>query len=179
MARKYRKRVVKTTVKEMVEPKKFVVVRDTQEKKDYWTFIRSKYCDGTVPRHMETGDYTLEGMEHIFSIDRKASTGELSGNICTKRFVNELKRGNQLKHFFIICAFSLKDIMNFPYNSTIPNRYWRNLRVTPAFFLKKIIELECNYNVKFIFCDNNEHAKEVARAIFKQMILMYGKEINA
>lgn len=158
--------------------KTFTVIRDTQEKKGYWQFNKSEYCAGTIDRSLDTGDYTLEGMEDIFSIERKASTGELAGNVLTKRFINELKRANQLKHFFILCEFNIKDVLSFPFNSNIPPRVWPKLKITASLLLKKIIEFEIEYNVKFIFCGSAENAKEVSRSIFKKMIEKYNEKIN-
>jgi hypothetical protein len=153
-----------------------LILRDVQEKANFWTFSKSKYCDGTVEKHLVTGDYTIDQMSHIFSIERKATTGELAGNVFTKQFENELKRGNKLRHFFVICTFSLKDVLNFPYDSGIPRGIWPKLKVTSQALLKKIIEFECQYNVRFIFANDNETAKEVARSIFKRMIELYNEE---
>lgn len=171
--------MAKRKVKEPVEVVKYKIIRDTQEKVNTWNFIKSKYCDGTIDESLWTGDYTIQGMENIFSIERKASTGEIAGNVWTKQFLNELKRADKLKHFWVICEFSLKDILNFPYNSGIPKRIWPRLKVNATLILKKIIEFETNHNVKFIFAENGEVAKEAARAIFKRMIEMYGDKVNA
>lgn len=154
------------------------VIRDTREKKNVWKFIKSEHLAGTKEKSLETGDITLERYEHIFSLERKATTGELAGNITTKQFENELKRASKLRHFYVICEFSLAQIMQFPYSSGIPQKFWKKLRVTPKFFLKKIVEFECRYNVKFIFAGDGETAKEYARAIFKEMIKLYSDEIN-
>ena len=153
---------------------KYKIIRDNREKSGYWNFIASKYCSGTIDGTLSTGDYSIEGMEEIFSIERKKTTGELAGNVLTKQFVNELKRGNHLKHFFVICEFSMKDILSFPYNSGIPNVVWEKLKVTNYLILKKIIEFETLYNVRFLFVDSKENAKEVAKCIFKRMIELYG-----
>lgn len=161
----------KTSVK---STKKYKIIRDNREKVGYWNFISSKYCSGTIDGTLSTGDYSIEGMEEIFSIERKKTTGELAGNVLTKQFVNELKRGNKLKYFFVLCEFSMQDILQFPYNSGIPNNVWNKLKITNYLILKKIIEFETLYNVRFLFVDNKENAKEVAKAIFKRMLELYG-----
>lgn len=161
------------------EPKKYKVIRDVQEKKGYWEFQKSKYCDGVIDQHLLTGDYTLEGFEDIFALERKASTGELAGNVCTKQFVNELKRADRdLKHFFVICEFSLDDVMRFPYGSGIPKGVWNRLKITSHLLLKRIVEFELEHNVTFVFCGNADNAKEFASSVFKRMIEKYGNEIN-
>lgn len=161
-----------------VEPKKITIIRDTQEKKNIWRFNKADTCNGTVPESLSTGDYTIKGMEDIFSIERKASTGELAGNITTKQFENELKRGDKLKHFWVVCEFSFQDVVNFPYNSGIPNKIWPKLRVTSNYIIKRIVEMEVEHKVKFIFAGNSENAKLAAKAIFKNMADKYPGEIE-
>lgn len=166
----------KNTVK---EEKLYFVLRDTQEKKGIWQFNKSSVCAGTKDQSLDTGDYTLEGFEHIFAIERKASTGEIAGNVCTKQFANEMKRADRdLKHFFVVCEFSLQDVLNFPFGSHIPPKIWPKLKITANLLLKKIIEFEINHNVTFIFCGNATNAKEVSKSIFKRMIEKYSHEIN-
>ncbi len=126
---------------------------------------------------LDTGDYCVAGMQDTFSIERKASTGELSSNLTTKRFENELKRGNKLKHFYLVLEFSLADLMRFPYGSTIPKRIWPRLRVTPQFLLKRLIELQTKYNVQVIFAGDSDNAKVIAKAIFRRMVELYPDKV--
>lgn len=153
---------------------KFLIIRDTQEKANIWNFNKSKYCDGVIDESLETGDYTLRGLENIFTIERKASTGELAGNLYTRRFENELKRGRKLKRFYLILEFSLADMLSFPYNSGIPKRIWPKLRTNASGLLKRLIELEHKYNIHVVFAGNNDNAREIAKIIFKEMWLKYG-----
>ena len=155
---------------------KFTVLRDTQEKKNYWRFNKSAACEGTVDLHLETGDYTLRGIEEIFTIDRKANTGELSQNVCEKRFFRELVRMEKMEHPYIICDFTLEDVINFPYGSGIPQHIWPKLKISSGFLLKKIVEIETTYKVKLIFAGSN--SKELVLALFKRMAAMYGPRIK-
>ena len=58
----------------------FTVIKDTREQ-DGWTFERfdTRYhtCTGMVLQKLETGDYSLKGMENIFCVERKGSVAEL------------------------------------------------------------------------------------------------------
>ena len=62
----------------------FTVIKDTREQ-DGWTFERfdTRYhtCTGMVLQKLETGDYSLKGMENIFCIERKGSVAELAQNL--------------------------------------------------------------------------------------------------
>ncbi len=154
---------------------KFTVLRDNKEKSAYWQFNSSTSCAGTISSSLPTGDYTIQGLELVFTIERKASTGELANNLPTKRFERELQRMELFSHAYIVCEFTMKDLCNFPYNSGIPRKIWPRLRVTSTYMLKKVVELESKYKVKFIFAGDN--GKDVAKAIFKRMLEMYKDQI--
>jgi hypothetical protein len=154
--------------------KKFVIIKDTREKQS-WQFNKTQYCAGMEIDTLTTGDFTIRGLENILSLERKASTSEIATNLFEKRFYNELKRGQQLKYFFIVCEFTLEDVINFPYNSTIPNRFWKKLRMNSGLMLKKLLEIEIKYNAKIIFA--GKHGQKVALAILKQMAELYAEKI--
>jgi hypothetical protein len=157
----------------------YTVIRDKKEKSGYWQFNKSLKCNGTIDKTLLTGDYTLLNYEHIFTIERKASTGELSGNLTTRRFENELKRMAVLPHSFLLLEFDLKDICNFPLNSGIPKPIWRKLRVSAGYLLKRLVEIQCTYpNIQIIFAGNRENAQKIALQIFKEMAGRYAEKIN-
>lgn len=153
---------------------KYRVLRDTQEKKNYWDFEESEKCLGTVwaDKGLTTGDYTLEGMENIFTIERKYSTGEFSGNISQARFERELCRMDKLPHSFLIFEFTLDDVYAFPSRSSIPSKKWYKLKVSANYILKRLIEIETNHKCKVIFAGNK--GAEIATTIFKRMHELYG-----
>lgn len=155
-----------------------VICRDVQEKRRYWEFSpteKSGLYLRTDSVYMQTGDYTIKGLEDVFTIERKASTGEIAGNLPSKRFENELKRMQLFDHAYIICEFTLEDLYRFPYNSTIPPRYWRKLRTTSGYLVKRIIELEATYKARFIYAGNK--GKDIAEVIFRQMIKNYSDQV--
>lgn len=156
--------------------KKIEIIRDKQEKVNYWDFSPDNLFKGTASETMLTADYTIRGLENIFCIERKASSGEIAGNLYTKQFENELKRMEKFKHAFVVCEFLLEDLFNFPYGSGIPKIIWNKLRTNSGGLLKRLFELEVKYKCKFIFA--GQHGKEVATILFKQMAELYEKEIN-
>ncbi len=151
--------------------KKYEVLRDTQEKAYYWTFEPNERCLGTFDEKLSTGDYTIRGMEKIFTIERKFSTGEFSGNISEDRFERQLCRMDKLKHSFIILEFTMADVYAFPSRSTIPSDKWHLLRVSANFIVKRLIEIETNHNCKIIFAGND--GAKVAEAVIKRMADLY------
>lgn len=153
-----------------------LIIRDVQEKANYWDFLPSNLCKGTVVDSLKTGDYTIKGLRDQFVIERKFSSGELASNLYTKQFENELKRMQSFKHAFVVCEFLLENLFQFPYNSSIPKPIWKKLRVNSKGLLKRLFELEVKYNCKFIFAGNR--GKEVAMILFKQMLEMYPDAIT-
>ena len=81
----------------------FTVIKDTREQ-DGWTFERfdTRYhtCTGMVLQKLETGDYSLKGMENIFCVERKGSVAELAQNLGKDkyRFFAEIERMKSIKH---------------------------------------------------------------------------------
>lgn len=151
---------------------KYTVIRDQQEKNNYWDFPFSSVCDGTVVQSLKTGDYTLKGFENILTIERKFSTGEIAKNLTEKRFERELERLEKFPHPFLICEFEFNDLLTFPTRSGIPPKFWPKLRVTNNFLVKRITEIDLNYRTKIIFAGNK--GQERAEIIFKYVIQKYG-----
>lgn len=151
---------------------KYTVIRDQQEKNHWWDFPISPWCNGTVVKHLKTGDYTLEGMEDFFTIERKYNTGEFSANVCEKRFERELQRMDQIAQAYLILEFTLEDIETFPHNSGIPSKYWGKLRVSSKFIRKRLFEIMSDYNIQVILAGNR--GPEYAEWIFKRVNILYG-----
>ena len=87
---------------------KFVVIRDTREHKNKgWYFKESEFCQGMVEKKLDTGDYSIEGLEDVLCIERKASVSEIAANLVDKRFDRELDRMESFKYRFLILEFSL------------------------------------------------------------------------
>ena len=166
MAKKYTKK----------EIPKYMVIRDSREKYGQgWIFEEDEYCKGTIINKLNSGDYSIQGLQDILTIERKKNTSELSQNINEKRFYSELKRMDEFDHPFLICEFTYDDIKAFPYNSGVPPRLWPKLRVNSGTILNKLIYIECKYKTKIIFAGNK--GDEIATAIFKRMANIYEQKI--
>ena len=150
---------------------KFVVIQDTREKNGR-NFDIYDSCIGTISKGLKTGDYTIEGMEDCFIIERKATTAELALNLGKKRmqFEAELERMTFFQYPYIICEFSESRLMRFPHGSSIPKRRWRYLRMNGKFMRKKLHDYEEKYGVEIIFCENRHSAEEKAIEIFEKIV---------
>lgn len=102
---------------------------------------------------VKTGDYTIKGMEHIISVERKASTMELAMNFGKKwkTFSKELIRMDKIKNRYIICEFPMSYIYTFPNNSGIPKREWNSLKIKSNFLAKRIEEIVSEFNISILF----------------------------
>jgi ERCC4-type nuclease len=159
----------------------FTIIKDTREKQGY-TFqaSRTKYhmCKGMVVRKLDTGDYSLEGLEDKVCIERKASVVELANNVgvSSRRFMAEIERMKEFPHKFLILEFSLTDLMDFPEGSDVPEKEIKNLRITNKYMLRFLMELQINHNVNVIFCDCKKNAKWTVLSILKRINEKYSME---
>jgi len=147
----------------------YVVLRDTREKEGQgWSFRKSSRCGGTVTRKLDTGDYTLEGLENYLTIERKGSVSEWAKNVTEARFERELERLDAIQHPWILLEFNMTDLMNYPVGSGIPRAKWRYLKFRGPFILKKMTEMMMQHRVRIVLCGSN--GKEVASNIFKRTV---------
>jgi len=118
---------------------KHIILKDTREKQG-WDFESSEKCEAQIDIGLKTGDYTLEGLETSLCIERKASTGELAMNLGKKRktFEAEIERMSHFRWAYIICEFSIDDLMMFPERSGIPQSKWRFIRMNGKFMWRKL-----------------------------------------
>jgi len=151
--------------------KPFTVIRDTREHAGHgWDFPAQEDtgCQGTVLGALATGDYSLEGYEHVLSIERKLSTAEFAQNLTQERFTRELERLVLFPHAYVILEFTAQDICNYPAGSGIPRHRWKYIRMTPEFFWKRLVELTMRYSgIQFILAGAS--GQLVATEIFKQV----------
>ena len=156
----------------------FTIIRDTREKEGY-TFepsnTRYHTCKGLIDRKLDTGDYSIEGLEDRLCIERKASVVELAGNVGhdRQRFLNEIERMKEFPHKYIILEFSLSDLMMFPEGSSILEKDWGKVKVTNTFMLKTLMEFQIFDDIHVIFCDSKKNAKWAVLSILKRVNEIY------
>jgi len=121
------------------------IIVDTREKTP-WEF------ENSVSRKLDVGDYSIEGYESILAVERKATTSEFARNINESRFLDVLDRLDSIRYGFIICEFTMDDVLSFPRNSGIPQKLWNTVRVHPNYILKCILEYQMRYNVNILMC---------------------------
>jgi hypothetical protein len=149
---------------------KYHVIRDSREQEngDGWWFPEGEQCAGTLVKGLKTGDYTLEGFEEDFVIERKSGTAEIAANITQARFERELERMEQFKYPFLIAECTWDDIYAFPKGSGIPLDKQKYLKVTNYFMVRRLCEFQMKYKTKIILAGT--WAKRIASSLFKRLI---------
>lgn len=142
----------------------FTIIVDTREQKP-WNF--SNHI--TANHKLDTGDYSVEGLENILAIERKRNVAEFANNITEKRFKDVIDRLSKIPHSFILFEFDFDKVMSFPIGSDIPKKIWDKIRISPSFIIKNIIDLQIEHNINTIFCGNSANAEIIALAIMKKI----------
>ena len=153
-----------------MEKIKFTVVRDTREKEGWgWEFPETDQIAGTITKKLDTGDYSILGMESILCIERKKSVAELATNINQERFHKECFRMEAFPYKFIICEFNMGLIVDFPEGSGIPLSSLHNIKLSPQFFMRRISEIQIKNGIPLIFAGSSDNAKYAAGNIMKRV----------
>ena len=158
----------------MAKAPSYTVVKDSREQ-DGYTFNRftSRYheCKGMVVRKLDTGDYSIEGLEDKVCIERKGRISELAINLGKDkhRFMREIERMKEFPFKFLVLEFSLEDVMSFPEGSDIPDENWNSLKITNKYMLKMLIEFQMYDDIHVIFCGSKKNAKLVVSSILKRV----------
>lgn len=142
----------------------FTIIIDTREQQP-WTFSHF----ATAHKKLDTGDYSIDGLQHLLCIERKKSVSEFANNIVESRFKDVIIRMSGLKYSFLLLEFDLEDILIYPIGSTVPKRMWDKIKISPTFLLKNILELQLNHNIIVYFCGSSSNAEKMAEYIFKKI----------
>lgn len=142
----------------------FTIIVDTREQQP-WNFKNF----ATAHKKLDTGDYSIDGLQHILCIERKKSISEFANNIVESRFQDVIMRMSQLKYSFLLLEFDLEDVLIYPVGSTVPRKMWDKIKISPAFLLKNILELQIKHNIIVYFCGNSGDAEKMAEYIMKKI----------
>lgn len=151
----------------MIDPE-YTIVIDTREQQP-WTFKNR----ATANYKLDTGDYSIQGLENIVAIERKKSVNEIASNIIESRFKDVIQRLSQIKYGFILLEFSLKDLLIYPIGSNIPKNKWSSIKITSNFLLKHVTDWQIEHNIKVYFCGSASNAENLAGYLLKKI---YNKE---
>ena len=112
---------------------------------------------------------SIEGLENLLAIERKKSASEFANNVTESRFKDVVERLHSMKYAFLLLEFDLEDILIYPVGSSVPRKMWDKIKISPAFIMKHILELQINYNIKVVFCGDSTNAEKMAEYILKKV----------
>jgi ERCC4-type nuclease len=152
----------------------FTVIKDTREQDGYF-FGAFNTCAGMIDHKLDTGDYTIQGLEDKICVERKGCVEELAVNLGQKKhaFLDEIKRMEPFPYKFLVLEFSLEDLIKFPEETRIPVKNKVALKITGKYMLKCLLEFEIYNNVHVLFCGNKHNAFLAVSSLFKRINEMY------
>ena len=155
-----------------------IILQDTREKEP-WKFTSYQQCTGQIEYKLDAGDYALDQDEFLITIERKKSVAEISGNLGMRydRFMKEMVRMQQYRFRYVICEFSYESLLMFPKNSKIPYKMRRKVRMNGKFLAKRIDDVNEEFGVEFIFCNNREEARDKAIELLTEADRIYNDEL--
>jgi len=146
---------------------KFRIIVDTREQQP-WVFCPTDSCLGATVNKLDTGDYSIEGHEKQITIERKASVSEVARNITEGRFWKEIERMKEFNFAYIICEFSLQDMLLFPEGSNIPPKLKKKVKISGGYILKKFVEIEVQHGIPVIYAGDKSSGFRIASSILKE-----------
>ena len=153
---------------------KYTVIRDTREQEGYY-FSEYDLCLGMIDQKLDTGDYSIVGLEDKICVERKGCVEELAINLGQKKhtFLREIERMKDFPHKFIILEFSLSELIDFPENSRIPEKSKNSVKITGKYMLKCLMEFQLHDNIHVIFCGNKYNAFLTVSSLLKRVNELY------
>lgn len=133
----------------------FKIIIDKQEKRP-WAF------ENSVVKHLKTGDYSIEGYEAIIGVERK-SMDDFAGSIggSRKRFMAEMKRATEIKHFCVIVEGSWFDLFTGNYRS----------RMLPTSAVGSAIGIMARFGIPVIMAETRKQAEQVCKKFLRLSLM--------
>ena len=135
------------------------IIIDTREQLPY------KFQTPTVKGTLDTGDYSLVGLEHLVSVERK-TLDDLIGCLCAgrERFERELHRSQALNYFALVVEASLSDIVNGSYHS----------QMIPKSAIQSLMAFSVRYRLPIFFVESRSYGARITESL----LLKYAKELT-
>jgi ERCC4-type nuclease len=137
---------------------KFQIKVDTREQKGY-------NIKGSVSSKLDTGDYSIVGLENVFAIERKSlSDAWKSFTTDHERFKRELERAKNFKVFDILIEASPEEFMT---------PYYSGREIHPNCLKGMINKWRKYYGVNFVFCKSRARGKKYVEDRLKSLYEEY------
>ena len=139
-----------------------VLIKDTREPAYAWD---AYFKAPTITKKLDTGDYSLLGMETEIAVERK-TLDDLVGCLTKgrERFERELERSTGLDYFCVIVEAGYSQLVLGDYRS----------RLNTKSAIESISTFEIRYSTHFLFAGNRELAARKAESL----LLKYWREFH-
>ena len=145
----------------------FEVIVDTRERTG-WDFSDYELVTGSVNTKLDTGDYSIVGLEDRICIERKKSVQELAQNVTQDRFKREMERMAEFPHKFLLLEFDMYDVANYPVGSELPKRLWDKLKIKGPYIFSFLDNIQLDYGINVVFCGSRQYAQDAAYRLMKK-----------
>lgn len=135
------------------------IIVDTREQRPWFTNT-SKFT--TIKKKLECGDYSVEGHEDTFGVERK-SKSDAYGTLGKGRamFERMLEKTRHYTFFAIIIESSLADFIQNPPIQT---------KMSPAAAVQSLIAFSLKYNVRVVWGENRILSQRYAESYMKHYL---------
>lgn len=146
-----------------------LIIRDTREKEGQgWWFESGTAFGGTLQKKLDTGDYSIAGLEKVVTVERKGSASEFVGNLYQPRFLAELKRMADIEFPVVLLEFEYEELhlwhKRHPRIRRVP-RHWKVPGAIPARFWETRLKFP---HVEFLFA--GLFGQEATLSLFKRVL---------
>lgn len=154
------------------------IIIDTRERLP-WDFDGDDAFAAVEHTKLDQGDYSIKGMEHIVSIERKANANELFTNLSQKdhreRIYAEMCRlAGIVKYRFMVIEQNLEDVLSpHSYAVNTMNRNKNSQFMPPALIMQHLMTFMIDYNVHVIFAGSK--GKNIAKRLLLQIYELHRK----
>ncbi len=118
-----------------------------------------------VKTRLKTGDYTIEGMDKLFVVERKRNWQELYMNSVGKyreSFIRMLRRLREFPFAFMIIEDSFDTLFTF--------RTWSGLSIDRGLLLNMVVNIQLEYGVQVMTVGKAPRCYPIVGAIFRKAI---------
>lgn len=145
------------------------IVIDTREQHPFG-FLSQNGDVETVRGTLTLGDYSLAGLEHLVSVERKSlSDLVMCLGVERERFQRELMRAAALEAFCVVIEASWQDLAEGRYRS----------RLSPAAGMASVLAFTARHRIPFFFAGNRTCAEAVTAGFLRQYVKDKQHELKA
>lgn len=149
------------------------IIIDTREKTPLDIQL-NELITGVKRYKLDAGDYSIESMEDIVAIERKASISEFAQNVNEDRFWDAISRLEQVRHPMFLVCFNISDIHYYPKSSGLSQNIIDKLRVSPAYLVSCMNKIIMK-RIPVVFAGNAVTAERFANDFLCKIIKSYQK----